>query len=95
MGRGGRGNAPKERGKKGKRTSYFFFIGVWVSYDDVIDVIISALQTPRLGFFTLNVVSQNPIRVYDDQNWGVFDFDPRPFPADAKFLDQEIGDVVE
>lgn len=59
-------------------------LGVWVSYDDVIDVIISALQTPRLGFFTLNVVSQNPICVYDDQNWGVFDFDPRPFPADAQ-----------
>lgn len=57
--------------------------GVWVSYADVVDAIIAAIRSEATGFFCVNVVSENPVSVYDRENWGIFGFSPRKFPEDG------------
>jgi uronate dehydrogenase len=55
--------------------------GVWVSYADVVDATIAAIHSSASGFVCVNVVSDNPISVYDRKDWGILDFAPRRFPG--------------
>lgn len=53
--------------------------GVWVSYEDVVDALIAAIRSPASGFFCVNIVSENPVPVYNQENWSILEFSPRKF----------------